>query len=86
MPAKTPELTQVQLAVFRACVDHASHSFSPVTPDAWWRAEPPFRGGRSTFAAHLRALSRRGLLVRTATGRASYELSLRGEELAAGDG
>ena len=74
-------ITHVQLAVLAACVEHARVSFLPLTPEIWWRAEPPFRGGRSTFAAHLRALEQMGLLART-SAQAAYRFTLRGEHFA----
>ena len=80
--ARGVRLSAVQLAVFAACVIHTRESFLPITPEIWWRAEPPFHGRRATFASHLRALLDAGILTRRADVRASYELTLRGEALA----
>jgi hypothetical protein len=78
-------LTDVQRAVLDACVQHADVSFLDITPEIWWRAEPPFRGGRSTFAAHLRALEQLGMIERSRP-RAGYRVTARGRRaIASGD-
>lgn len=75
------DLTAVQRAVLDACIEHADVSFLSVTPEIWWRADAPFRGGRSTFAAHLRALHQLGMLDRSST-RGGYRLTPRGRRAA----
>jgi hypothetical protein len=76
-------MTPVQLAVFVACVEHADCAFAPISPTAWWRAEDPFRGSRAAFATHLRALARAGILSRREGPKAAYDVTRRGERLAA---
>lgn len=77
-------ITDVQHAVLAACVEHADVSFLNITPDVWWRAAAPFRGGRATFAAHLRALDQLGLLERSGPRR-GYRVTSRGRRVAATD-
>ncbi|MCP9491204.1 MAG: hypothetical protein MSC31_15205 [Solirubrobacteraceae bacterium MAG38_C4-C5] len=74
-------LTAVQRSVLDACIEHADVSFLNVTPEIWWRAGPPFRGGRATFAAHLRALEQFGMLERS-RARAGYRVTPRGRRTA----
>ncbi len=81
MASFTTDLTAVQHAVLEACVLHADISFLNVTAEIWWRADLPFRGGRSTFAAHLRALEQNGMLERS-RARAGYRLTPRGRRVA----
>jgi hypothetical protein len=76
-------LTPVQLAVFRACVEHTNASFAPISAESWWRAEPPFRGRRATFQTHLRRLAAAGLLTRPVGSDRGFVLALAGERLAA---
>ncbi len=76
-------LTSVQLAVFVACSNHSAHSYAAITPAIWWRGDDPFHGSRSAFAGHLRALARAGLLMRRAGPEAAYDMTRRGERLAA---
>lgn len=82
MAVTLPTLSAVQRAVFIACASHARSSFMPITPSIWWRTRDPFRGGRSAFAAHLRALANLGLLYRAPGREAAYALTRRGEALA----
>lgn len=82
-PSSRHDLTPVQTAVFLACVQHRYSTFAPLTPSAWWRAEAPFRGGRAVFGTHLRALASAGFLTRRSGRDAAYDLTLRGERLAA---
>lgn len=75
-------LTPVQLAVFRACIEHANASFASITSEAWWRAAPPFHGHRATFQTHLRRLADAGLLTRPIGSDRGFVLTLAGERLA----
>lgn len=81
----TTTVTPTRRAVLAACIAHEQAIFAVVTQRSWWRAQPPFMGSEQTFAAHLRALARAGLLHRLPGRHARYRVTSRGHAVALND-